>query len=100
MTVLAVIPVTPRLSAGQLDKLAHLCEYLLFAWCLVQATRASRFSRVTCVSVALMVPVLYGAFLEGVQSVLPYRSAEFLDVVANTVGTVLGLWVGLRTPLP
>lgn len=98
VTVLAVIPTDPRLSAGQLDKPLHLCEYLLFAWCVIQAARSSQWSRRTGVTAALIVPVLYGAFLEGIQSLLPYRSAEFLDVVVNTVGALLGCWAGLRWP--
>ena len=97
----AVIPVPtpPETPSGlPLDKLAHLCEYLLFAWLLVQAATASRWSATKRSLLAFALPVSYGIFLEGVQAFLPYRSAEVMDVVANTVGVGMGL--GLARLLP
>jgi len=90
IAVLAVLPPTPGVSVGYLDKLAHLCEYALFAWCLRRAARASAFSRSSELLLALGFSIAYGALLEGIQGVLGYRSAEWGDVIANTVGAVIG----------
>lgn len=96
IAVLAVWPFSPETSRviGPLDKLLHLCEYLLLAWCVVQAARASGWSRDKALTLAFLLPTGFGVFLEGVQSVLPYRSAELWDLVANTMGACLGMQAG------
>ena len=88
----------PAPSGLPLDKLIHLCEYLFLAWCVVQAARTSGFPRTKTLTVAFLLPTSLGVLLEGVQYFLPYRSAELLDAAANTMGTGLGLWVGMITP--
>lgn len=90
IAVLAVLPPTPGVSVGYLDKLAHLCEYALFAWCLRRAAHASVFSRLTGFLLAVGISISYGLLLEGVQGWLGYRSAEWGDVIANTIGAVIG----------
>lgn len=83
-------PTTPGVP---LDKLFHLCEYLLFAWCIAQAGHASHWPAWKIRMAALVWPVTWGLLLEGVQSLLPYRSAEWADVVANALGAGLGVWI-------
>ena len=102
IAVAAVIPVPSKVGTaiGPIDKLLHLCEYLLLAWCTVQAARASGFPWIKTLLVAFVFPTGFGALLEGVQSLLPYRSAEFGDVVANTLGAALGVWIGLTMRPP
>ena len=100
IAVLAIIPIPQPVgkTVGPLDKLIHLCEYLLLAWCVVQAARASGFPRAKTLAVAFLFPTSFGVLLECVQSFLPYRSAEYWDAVANTVGAGLGMWLGLMIP--
>jgi len=94
----AVLPLRAPQAAGlSLDKLLHLCEYLLLAWCLRQACRASGVSRARILAIAFLLSTGYGLLLEGVQAWLPYREAEGMDLVANTVGAALGLWLGGRS---
>ena len=102
IAVAAVIPVPSNVGTaiGPLDKLLHLCEYLLLAWCTVQASRASGFPRAKTLTTAFLFPVGFGMFLEAVQGLLPYRSAECGDVVANTLGAALGVWIGLTMRPP
>jgi len=96
IAILAVLPFpAPRVSGVSLDKLLHLCEYLLLAWCVVQAARASKFPHLKTLTVAFLLSVSWGVILEGVQGWLPYRQAEWLDVVANTLGAGLGAWIGV-----
>ena len=102
IAVLSVIPIPQPVgnAVGRLDKLMHLCEYLLLAWCVVQAARASGFPRTKTLMVACLLPTSFGLLLEGVQGLLPYRSAEGLDALANAIGAGLGTWIGLITKRP
>lgn len=90
---------------GPLDKLLHLCEYALFAWCLVQAMFTPPFRAgqaparpaMSLLATAFLLSTGYGALLEAVQSWLPYRRAEGWDLLANASGAGLGaLIAGLR----
>ncbi len=81
--------------SGGADKPVHAALYLLLALGLIRAARASAWSRRTTIAWGLIVPIGYGAFLEAVQSLLPYRSAEWADVVANALGTALGVMLGM-----
>ena len=96
----AVVPIPPEAGAQvpSLDKVVHVCEYALLAWCLMRAARASEWSGRTIPLTIGLVCISYGMLLEGVQTLLPYRSAEWLDAAANTVGTGLGLWVSVGRP--
>ena len=107
--LLSVWPVPPAAARaiGPLDKLIHVCEYALLAWCLVHAlvgippdadTSSAAWnvpprshSHISLATVFLL-STGYGALLEAVQSVLPYRSGDWRDAVANAVGAVIGLW--------
>ena len=100
MLILAVIPEGPNLSAGHLDKIAHLCEYLLFAWLLLQAIRASPTAggEPTYRLWAWIYATSYGVLIELIQAMVPWRSAEWGDALANAAGAALGVWVGKRIP--
>jgi len=100
--VVSVIPDGPDFAGGRLDKAAHLCEYFLFAWLLLQALpptslvggQAVRAYRLWAWSYATS----YGLLMELIQAMVPWRSAEWGDVVANAVGAVLGVWLGREIP--
>ena len=128
--VASMVPVDPRVSVGHLDKVVHLCEYLLFAWLLVQAIRTSRMPRdMRSMSGtespkslrdfwgperapapkslvwgrehllwAWMYATSYGLLIELLQGMVPWRSADLTDAIANTLGAALGVWVGSRVP--
>ena len=101
IAVVAVLPISsPETPGVPLDKLVHVCEYLVFAWCLVQTGRASKWADATTLILAFGIPVLWGGALEGVQTLLPYRSGDWADVCANIIGALLGLWLGLALPFP
>ncbi|MBI3996263.1 MAG: VanZ family protein [Candidatus Omnitrophica bacterium] len=88
----------PGADLPYLDKVVHLCEYLLFAWILVQAVRASRMPERDYLWWAWIYATSYGVLMELVQLMVPWRSAEWLDVVANTAGAAIGVWVGQHVP--
>ena len=95
----SITPEGPDLSAGNLDKLAHLCEYLLFAWLLVQAIRATGGQDPEYRFWAWMYATSYGLLIELIQMMVPWRSAEWGDVAANAIGAACGAWIirGTRT---
>ena len=94
--VASVIPVAPRFAPGRLDKAVHLCEYLLLAWLLVQALRAGAHRAASWVAWGWATG--YGMMLELVQALVPWRSAEVSDALANALGAALG--VGLARIIP
>jgi VanZ family protein len=40
----------------------------------------------------------YGLLIELLQGMVPWRSADLTDAIANTVGAALGVWIGNRVP--
>ena len=96
--VVSVIPVSPSLAPGYLDKVAHLCEYLLFAWLLVQALRVGGLRQRDYFILAWIYAASYGLLIEIVQAVIPWRSAELGDAVANALGAAIGVWIGRYFP--
>ena len=91
--VVAVVPVSPQLAPGRLDKVAHLCEYALFAWLLAQVVRARRMPEREDLRWAWIYAMSYGLLIELLQAMLPWRSAEVGDLLANAVGAWLGVWM-------
>lgn len=79
-----------------LDKVVHLCEYLVLAWLLAQAVRLSRPEGREGWLLAWMLAAAYGLLMEGVQVMVPWRSADWVDVFVNGIGAGLGVWFGPR----
>ncbi len=88
----------PPIAGDYLDKLVHLCEYLLFAWLVMQAIRSQRQPAGRDALLAWTWAAGYGGALELVQAMLPWRSAEAADIFANALGAWLGVLVGQRIP--
>lgn len=88
-------------AVGPLDKLIHVCEYALLAWCLVQAMvsppsgagQAPARPHLSLLATAVLISTGYGALLEAVQGWLPYRYADGWDLVANSAGAGMGAWM-------
>lgn len=94
----SVMPGGPDWSVGHLDKVGHVCEYLLFAWLLVQAVRLGRLREREYLLFAWLYATSYGALVELIQGLVPWRSADWLDALANAAGAALGVWLGNRYP--
>jgi VanZ family protein len=94
---LSLLPVTIRvIPVPHLDKAAHLCEYLVFAWLLVQAIRAWRLQAREYLWLAWMYATSYGVLMEVLQALVPWRSADWWDVACNALGAALGVWLARR----
>jgi VanZ family protein len=84
--VICLLPM-PKVSLGidHLDKIEHALGYaVLAAWAaMLFATRRV----LVWVAPGLL---LWGIAIEGLQALVPWRSASFADVLANTVGVLIG----------
>jgi VanZ family protein len=93
ITVLALIPWGEEIPQPfrWSDKLNHFAAYVVLANLMLEAYRPGAWR-----TVALL--TLYGALIEGIQSFLPWRSAEWgdlgVDLLAASVGVLL--WTLLR----
>ena len=96
--VVSVIPIDVKVPVSHLDKVVHLCEYLLLAWLLVQAIRATQLSGREYLWMAWIYATSYGWLIEVIQALLPWRSADLADAVSNELGAALRVWLGQRIP--
>ncbi|MNH26678.1 VanZ like family protein [compost metagenome] len=87
-----------RLDLPHLDKLAHAGMHALLAWLLWRSICAGRACRPGLTSAACIVGLCaaYGLAIEwGQWQFTLTRNAEALDVLANTLGAVIGVAAGL-----
>jgi len=92
----SVAPLAAPAPAGlYFDKAAHLVVYVILAWLLLRAWRTSGRQSGDGLTV-WVVATAYGAMIELVQSMLPWRSAEAADLLVNAAGAGLGVWAGFR----
>ncbi len=89
ITLVSVLPSEQAISTGLGDKWEHLAGYALLA-CLIKIARQDTLS---AWKIAAAV-ILFGAMLEIVQSFVPGRHAELLDVLADMLGAALGIAIG------
>ncbi|HRQ66565.1 MAG TPA: hypothetical protein PKZ76_17140 [Xanthomonadaceae bacterium] len=97
LAVVAYLLVAPRLpdplDIAYADKLYHVAGFaLLSGWA------ALLFESQRALLLRGLMLVAFGAAMEGVQAVLPWRSADLGDFVANVGGVALGLTISF-TPL-
>ena len=79
-----------------IDKWAHIVMYMVFAGVLTRDLWHSRANTALTVCCALSVPVLYGSLMEILQEQFFYpRTGEWLDWLADIVGTVIGFAIVL-----
>lgn len=93
-----MLPLDIEARIPHLDKAAHLGEYLIFAWVLTQAIRASRMTETEYLIWAWMYATTYGLLIEVLQMCLPWRSASIMDALMNALGAAGGVWIGRRWP--
>ncbi len=98
VTVLALIPDPPTNGLPQGDKLNHLLAFGTLAAVASLSTREG-WRRALTAAIGLL---LYGGWIELVQTLLPWRSGEWLDLAADAVGIAIGLTAAalLRRKIP
>lgn len=78
------------------DKLVHVFMFAPLAFLMIvgfKKQQTFRGLRVNAVAYSLVFCSAYGVFIEVVQFFLPHRSIEFADIMADTMGVVLGFFV-------
>ena len=90
--IISVIPIPPKIEPKipSVDKITHLIEYFVFSWLLMRAQLSSGMSRGRAAWTASFVALGFGTMCEFIQMWLPYRTAEWMDLVADGIGGVLG----------
>ena len=90
---LSLTPYPPQIDIEQGDKLGHFLAYgtLMFWFCLLYMRRASRIAYA-------VLWIAMGIGLEFVQGQTDYRTYEVYDMVANTLGVLLGWAAALLLP--
>ena len=85
ITILSIHEVNLESSTNFLDKALHFL-------CFTYLTLITWLSRILAKDLHVYVIVLaYGILIEIVQRFLPYRSFEYLDIFADSVGIIAGL---------
>ena len=81
----------------QIDKIVHvgLFAVLVVLWCLPIAAGKERVTQpLVGITIAF---ILYGIAIEFIQlEFIPHRSFDLMDIVADTVGSLIGLFVAKR----
>ncbi len=86
LLLVAIVSLIPVSGGSGNDKLAHLIIYLLLSsWFSLIVSRATMLWRV------LFGLIAYGLLMEFLQGLTDYRSLEFADAVANSIGVIIGL---------
>jgi VanZ family protein len=91
--IVALISLRPggESSIDPLDKVVHLLVYYIFAVFGYRALQNKRYYPYLCVGI-----IAYGALLELGQSYVPGRDMSAYDLLANTLGVLLGAAVVTR----
>ena len=93
VAVLSLMPV-PETAVNVSDKVMHFVVYFILSAGFMVLIRHQ--SNIVKVAIGL---VFYGVALEFLQGLTGYRMFEFLDMVANSSGVIVGLMVRV-TPAP
>jgi VanZ family protein len=68
------------------DKLNHLLAFIVFVFLISQSFKLN-------IKFIIFFSFIFAVFIEFVQYFLPYRSAEILDIFADMLGSVIGLFL-------
>lgn len=78
------------------DKIVHVVEYAILGFLLARAMGKYTFFRQSMrvlAAVVLLVGVVYGISDEFHQMSVPHRTASFYDVIADSVGVFIGVFI-------
>ena len=97
IVVLSVMPSSglPSYGIRFADKIVHIVMYLAFTVAFL-VDGLCRIGRIYLSSRSLWqaatIAIVLGVVMEAIQWALPYRTASIYDIVANTIGTALGIF--------
>jgi VanZ family protein len=85
--------VLPKTDVPSADKIVHSIMYLGIALVVMLDQTSYLKHKITQrqLLIALIFAFGYGTTIEGIQSLLPWRSGSIYDIVANMLGVVMGI---------
>jgi len=96
LLLLLPVPETPLSQVHLIDKWTHFILFAAIGFCYLNtATLGFSHKNVQAWSTGLFSAFLYAALSEGLQSFLPWRSADWMDVLANCIGVLISLFLSL-----
>lgn len=96
ITYLSLVKDVPFVAMEEVpfaDKWGHMVAYLVFSLCLASDSYHARLKTWQIYTLAVLFPVIYGGLIELIQPHFPPRQGEWIDWLADCVGT--GIGVGL-----
>lgn len=80
----------PKLDFGYFDKIAHLSAYSLLTWSWFLSIIKQKVGIARSLLIGILISI-YGIVIEVIQgNYTPDREADIYDVLANTIGVILG----------
>jgi VanZ family protein len=89
LPALSFLPDIPQVDLLSLDKWLHIMTFIFLSlWFTGQYERRFYWRLIAALTA-------FGVLIELGQGVIPYRSAEWMDLVADIIGLVIGLFVAI-----
>jgi VanZ family protein len=88
--IVCLLPLPAMAVPSGFDKIEHAVGYFLLA-----AYAVMLFARGRPLAFAILGLLAFGALVEGLQALVPWRSAELMDWIANSVGVASGALLAL-----
>ncbi len=85
--------VLPKTDIPSADKIVHTIMYVGITMVVMLDQSAYLKNKITKRQLlfAMVFAFCYGTTIEGIQTLLPWRSGSIYDIVANTLGVVIGI---------
>lgn len=97
IAILSLMPSssTSSISWGKglpLDKIAHIALYAIYTYLVGRYLSGNTIKFATIALLSLLIPIFYGILMEVLQYYLsPSRFFDILDIIANIIGSIVGL---------
>jgi len=86
IVILSLINITQTIAISSSDKVQHAIAYFTLSFFWLLALKDFKVKKV----IILIACIALGIVLECIQGLTPHRFFEYLDMLANTVGVILG----------
>ena len=94
---LSSLPGTPYIPPFfSADKVFHLVEYGILGYLLARALGHHRLKKKMLFITAVSICFVYGVSDELHQFFVPHRCTSFMDVVADGIGSAVGIWIYIK----
>ncbi|HNP18151.1 MAG TPA: VanZ family protein [Fulvivirga sp.] len=81
----------PNYKLFSYDHLGHLAIFSILAFLMSSGIYAQKQQMSKSIQLSLLPAIIYGMVIEVIQEYIPGRSMEWLDLLANCSGSILGI---------